>query len=139
MKKYKYSRKEALIIARDSGYGYKTFEKYLLAKESNEEYSQRIMMEQVPKQEDNKECTCVNCLSEKVCKSIICDSKKLYKDLTTPSPLDDIEEIEAPKVFSETRTTNGLITEFGFTDEFINWVEEISKTFNLIIKQLKQK
>ena len=32
--KYKYSRKEALKIARDNGYGYSTFEKYLLAKKS---------------------------------------------------------------------------------------------------------
>lgn len=79
--------------------------------------------------EDNKECKCVNCLSKKVYKSIICDSKKLYKDLTTPSPL-EIEEIETPKVFSETRTTNGLITEFGFTDEFINWVEKVTDTLN---------
>ena len=32
--KYKYTRKEALRIARDSGYGYSTFEKYLLSKQS---------------------------------------------------------------------------------------------------------
>ena len=55
--KYKYTRKEALKIARDSGYGYNTFEKYLLAK-----------------QEDKKEFT--------------------HKELSTPYPLDETEDIE---------------------------------------------
>ena len=68
---YKYTRKEIVNMWGD---GIPTsIENDLLAKESREEYSQRIMMEQV-KQEDKKEFT--------------------HKELSTPSPLDSIEELE---------------------------------------------
>jgi hypothetical protein len=59
--------------------------------------------------------------------------KKVGKINTTPSPI-EFEEIEAPEVFSETIRESGSIKEFGFTDEFIKWVEDITDTINLLIK-----
>ena len=54
MTKYKYTRKEAIELARVKGYGLTSLGLLLLKKESKEEYSQKIMMEQLDK--SGKEC-----------------------------------------------------------------------------------
>lgn len=133
MKKYKYSRKEWLEY-------YQELEKVrlpvqaqkdLLTKESNEEYSQRIMMEQVPKQEDNKECKLEKAKREWKRKgwdvnqigSVECFCPKCYSP--TPSQLDDIDEIEE----LDSGTILGLY----------RMANRLIRNQNLIIKQLKQK
>lgn len=90
VKKYKYSREEWLDYYEDLEHIHITKEakEDLLAKESNEEYSQRIMMEQVPKQEDNKECGYIsNKYKKQLWKNWMDKGEKL--DIPTPSPLDN--------------------------------------------------
>lgn len=62
VKKYKYSRKDWLDYYEDLEHMHITKEakEDLLAKESNEEYSQRIMMEQVPKKFSKKDYNKLN-------------------------------------------------------------------------------
>jgi len=175
VKKYKYSRKDWLDYYEDLEHMHITKEakEDLLAKESNEEYSQRIMMEQVPKkfskkdynklnkaldnmagheptgifankpvkgvlkekhstgkQEDNKDYRYVYCCPVhgeyyKVCP----------KCNPTPSPLDDICEI---KRFILVTDGSDVVLYPEMKDMAIK-LNEVIKTINLIIKQLKQK
>ena len=133
---YKYTRKQAMELARNKGYGFKSLEKLLNTKLSPEEESQRIMMEQVPKEED----MCKQPMKVIFTKPLVIgkqeDKKEFtHKELSTPYPLDDICEI---KRFILVTDGSDVVLYPEIKDMAIK-LNEVIKTVNLIIKQLKQK
>ena len=98
--KYLYTRKEAIELARNKGYGFKSLEKLLLAKEDKKEYGIGTIPNDVlntgTNQKDKKECKHKwhdhNNGFYKCLKCGILRDRTYFKP--TPSPLDSIEEVE---------------------------------------------
>ena len=107
--KYKYTRKEAIELARNNGYGFKSLEKLLLAK-----------------QEDKKDYRFVYTCP------VHGEYYKFCKKCSTQSPLDSIEEIEK-------YCQNRLLWKYVETESLVETINSLIRNQKIIISYLKGK